>query len=82
MNISAFVNVELDRALEEGAKAIDETKRGVIYKNAQDILNEEIPWLPIYTSMEFVGFRKGVKGIGYPSPFSNFCVGRDAQLER
>lgn len=82
INISAFVNVALDRALEEGARTIDETKRGAIYKKAQDILNEEIPWLPIYASMDFVGFRKGVKGIGYPSPFSNFCVGRDAQLER
>jgi ABC-type transport system substrate-binding protein len=81
-NYSIFANSELDRLLEEGGRTVDETKGAAIYKKAQDILNEEVPWLPLYTLVNFLTCRKGVRGIGYQNPFSFLHVSKDAQLER
>jgi ABC-type transport system substrate-binding protein len=81
-NFSIFMNNELDSLLEEGATVVDETKRSAVYKKAQDILNEEVPWLPIYSFVDFAVFRKGVQGVGYINPFSYLVVSKDAQVER
>jgi peptide/nickel transport system substrate-binding protein len=82
MNVSIFSNNELDRLLEEGARTIDETKRGAIYKRVQDIINEEVPWLPIYSVVEYVVLKKGIKGVGYPNPFGYIYVSKDAEIGR
>jgi ABC-type transport system substrate-binding protein len=81
-NYSIFVNKELDQILEEGGKTIDENRREALYKKAQDILNEEVPWLPIYSMINFLTCRKGVKGVGYQNPFSFIYVSKEAQLEQ
>jgi ABC-type transport system substrate-binding protein len=79
-NSSIFGNKELDSLLEEGANTADEIKRGVIYKKAQNILNEEIPWLPIYSYVDYLALRKGVRGVGYPSTFATLFVSKEAEL--
>ena len=81
-NASIFMNSELDSLLEEGAKEVDESKRSAIYKKAQDILNDQVPWLPIYSLIDFAIVRKGVQGVGYINPFSFLVVSKDAQVER
>jgi len=80
-NASIFMNSELDLLLEEGAKEVDESKRSAIYKKAQDILNDQVPWLPIYSLMDFAVMRKGVQGVGYINPFSFMVVSKDTQVE-
>ena len=80
VNASMFENSELDRLLEEGARTVDETKMGAIYRRVQDILNDEIPWLPIYVYMDFLVVKKGVKGVEYPGPFRNHWVSKDAEV--
>jgi ABC-type transport system substrate-binding protein len=81
-NSSIFMNSELDSLLEEGAKMVDEAKRSAIYKKAQDIMNDQVPWLPIYNLVDFALMRKGVQGVGYINPFSPLLVSKDAQMER
>lgn len=80
-NFAIFMNKELDSLLEEGANVADETKRSAVYKKAQDILNEELPWLPMYSFVDFAIFRKGIEGVGYINPFSYMVVGKDAQVK-
>ena len=58
VNASCFINSDLDRALEDGGKAMSEEERDACYKKAQDILNEEVPWLPIYAYVDFLIMRK------------------------
>lgn len=81
-NISYFANSEVDRALEEAVKTTDEGKRGALYKKAQDILNEEIPMLPIYADKNFLGLRKGVKGVAYTAenPWCYLYISPAAQV--
>jgi len=82
-NCSIFSNSELDRLLDEGAKEVDETKRSTIYKRVQDILNEEIPMLPLYINMDFLVLRKGLQGVSYPNAFIPFYeVSKDTQWAR
>jgi ABC-type transport system substrate-binding protein len=81
-NSALYANSELDPLLEEGATAVDETKRSEIYKKVQDILNEDVPWLPIYSLVDFAIFRKGVQGVGYANPFTFLFVSKDAQVEQ
>jgi len=80
-NASIFMNSELDSLLEQGATTVDETKRSPLYKKAQDILNDQVPWLPLYQFMDFAIMRKGVQGVGYINPFSFLVVSKDAQVE-
>jgi peptide/nickel transport system substrate-binding protein len=80
-NSSIFMNSELDSLLEQGATTVDETKRSPLYKKAQDILNDQVPWLPLYQFMDFAIMRKGVQGVGYINPFSFLLVSKDAQVE-
>jgi peptide/nickel transport system substrate-binding protein len=82
MNASIFVNSELDSLLEEGATLLDEAKRSAVYKKAQDILYDQVPWLPIYNLVDFALMGKGVQGVGYINPFSPLLVSKDAQMER
>lgn len=51
---------------------MDETKRSTIYKKVQDILNEEIPMLPLYINMDFLVLRKGLQEVAYPNAFIPF----------
>ena len=81
-NYSIYSNKELDRILEEAAKIIDENKREALYKGAQDILNEEVPWVPIYSMIYFLTYTKDVKGVGFQNPFTWIYVGKDAQIEQ
>ena len=82
-NCSIFSNNELDRLLDEGAKEVDENKRSTIYKKVQDILNEEIPMLPLYINMDFLVLRKGLQGVAYPNAFIPFYeVNKDSHWAR
>jgi len=81
-NSSIFMNSELDSLLEEGATVVDEAKRSAVYKKAQDIMNDQVPWLPIYQLVDFALMRKSVQGVEYINPFSPLLVSKDAQMER
>jgi ABC-type transport system substrate-binding protein len=78
-NKALYVNKALDPLLEAGAKEIDDAKRAAIYKEVQDILHEDLPWIPIFTYVNNVVVRKGVKNVGSPSPFISFQIGVEAQ---
>lgn len=52
-----YANPEVDRLLTEGRSTLDEGARMKAYREVQEILKEEAPWLPLY----FVNFTAGVR---------------------
>lgn len=69
-NRSFFDNAEFDALLEAGKVELDPVKRAAIYDEAQDLMNREVPILPIYFMPASAGVRKEVKGF-VQSPINN-----------
>lgn len=69
-NRSFFDNKEFDTLLEEGKVELNPQKRAEIYARAQDVMNREVPILPIYFMPASAGIRKEVKGF-VQSPINN-----------
>ena len=63
-------------------KSTDKKERGKFYQKAQDLLNDEVPWLPIYSMINFLTYRKSVVGVGYQNPFTWIYVGKDAKIKQ
>ncbi|MGL5427990.1 MAG: ABC transporter substrate-binding protein, partial [Cetobacterium sp.] len=69
-NRSFFNNPEFDALLDSGKVELDTAKRAELYAEAQDIMNEEVPILPIYFMPASAGIREEVKGF-VQSPVNN-----------
>ncbi|WP_403559744.1 ABC transporter substrate-binding protein (plasmid) [Cetobacterium somerae ATCC BAA-474] len=69
-NRSFFDNPTFDALLDKGKVELDSTKRSELYAQAQNIMNEEVPILPIYFMPASAGIREEVKGF-IQSPINN-----------
>jgi peptide/nickel transport system substrate-binding protein len=61
-NSIAYENAEVDRLLDAGVRDIDREKRKKVYFRLQEVLADEVPYLPIYHFVNIRGTRKGVEG--------------------
>lgn len=69
-NRSFFENDELDELLDEARKTTDDDERLELYQEAQQIIIDEAPIVPIYHSVLLAGLRDEVNGFfQYPSSF-------------
>ena len=59
-NRSFYSNPEYDKLAEEGRLETDMEKRAEIYRQAQAILEEDLPLIPILRKNELVGMRKNI----------------------
>src|SRR6185295_11108578 len=62
-NISFYRNPVLDSLLVEAQVAVDEPSRATLYAQAQDILAEDAPWLPLAHSELVVAARAELGGV-------------------
>lgn len=62
-NYMYFGNEELDNLMKEGLATVDEAKRAEIYKRAQELINEEYPWLYISYGETLVAANNKVEGL-------------------
>lgn len=69
-NRSFFDNPTFDALLDKGKVELDPIKRSELYAQAQNIMNEEVPVLPIYFMPASAGIREEVKGF-VQSPINN-----------
>ena len=60
-NFMFYSNSELDSLLEEGIRLKDSPEREAIYKKAQEIVNEEKPWIYICYGKNLVGAQSYVE---------------------
>lgn len=58
-----FKNPDLDRLLEEGRRVMDQEERKRIYIEAQKIINDQLPYVFLYTRNNVAAMNKKVKGV-------------------
>jgi peptide/nickel transport system substrate-binding protein len=69
-NIAYYKNPELDDILRQGATTVDEEKRRTLYEQAQKIIYDDAPWVPIEYADVPLGYQKSVSGVT-PNPVGN-----------
>ena len=58
-----YSNPEVDSLLVKAREATDLSTRAEYYKKVQEILAEDVPFIPLWSIKQYVAFRKGVKGV-------------------
>lgn len=61
-NSTDYNNPKVDALLAEAAGTFDQPKRQALYKEAQAIILEDLPYVPIYFSVEYAAMRTDVMG--------------------
>jgi peptide/nickel transport system substrate-binding protein len=59
-NTSRYVNLEVDRLLEEACSSSDRDRRVALYKQAQTHMAHDLPFIPIFFSIEFAAMTDNV----------------------
>ncbi|MDQ3236934.1 MAG: ABC transporter substrate-binding protein [Actinomycetota bacterium] len=62
LNIAYYKNPEVDKLLQKGQSTIVESEREKAYMEAQELLVEDTPWVPIAYAKPPLGFQKNVQG--------------------
>lgn len=60
--LSRYCNEDLDAALLAGIATTDETERADLYADAQRIVNEELPVIPLFSPDTLAGINEGIDG--------------------
>ena len=61
-NNAQYSNPEVDALLEEGARTFDVERRKEIYMKVQEIIRDDLPFLPIYLYTNVFGQKAGLSG--------------------
>jgi peptide/nickel transport system substrate-binding protein len=69
-NIAYYKNPELDDILRQAATTVDEEERRTLYEQAQKIIYDDAPWVPIEYADVPLGYQKSVSGVT-PNPVGN-----------
>ncbi|WP_315167603.1 peptide-binding protein [Metaclostridioides mangenotii] len=80
-NISSFKNAEVDKLIEEGISTFDTEKRKEIYAKYAKIMNEEAPWVYLYSQNISKANNPKVKNFN-PSIFNEFNNVKDWYIEQ
>ena len=62
-NRSWLKNDQIDALIDAGAVEMDQEKREKIYHELQDVIAEEVPWIPLLQQITVYGMNKGLEGI-------------------
>lgn len=62
-NFGQYANPEVDRLLEEGTRIFDPEQRREIYFRIQQIVREDLPFLPLYNDNRANGWKSGIEGV-------------------
>jgi len=73
LNRSGYVNPELTRILKKARMTSNRDEREKLYKSAQEIINGDSPWIPLYHLKNILLLNKNVFGIKIqPLSYLNF----------
>jgi peptide/nickel transport system substrate-binding protein len=62
-NTSQYSNPVVDKLLEDGRRITDQTLRKDLYRQYQEIIAEDVPWLVMFNYKSTYAVRKNVQGI-------------------
>jgi len=66
-NTGQYSNPELDALLEEGARTFEPEARREIYLRVQEIIRDDLPFLPLFAYAQVYGRKAGIEGF-VPNP--------------
>lgn len=61
-NTGQYANPEVDALLEEGAQTFDAETRREIYLRVQEIIRDDLPFLPLFAYTQVYGRKAGIEG--------------------
>jgi peptide/nickel transport system substrate-binding protein len=62
-NRSRYRSEAMDALLKQGRRASDPAERAAIYRQAQDLFQKDMPWVPLYHVSVFTAYRRSVHGL-------------------
>jgi ABC-type transport system substrate-binding protein len=65
-NHMGYANPEVDRLLEEARTELDEDRRMSLYREAEQMIVEDAPWVPLHYDMQYNLTKPYVKNMSYP----------------
>lgn len=71
----AYKNPRLDRLIEEAAHVLDDVRRAALYKEIQDLADEDAPTVPVADGPRYRVQRSWVKGFVYMPAFPDMPYG-------
>jgi peptide/nickel transport system substrate-binding protein len=67
-NATSYSNPEADELIRQGKLASDRTERAAIYRQLQELLRADLPWVPLYVSSQYEAMKSSVHGfVHYPT---------------
>jgi peptide/nickel transport system substrate-binding protein len=60
-NTSRYKNEEVDRLLDRARAVASQEERGPLYKQAQEIMTKDLPYIPLFFSVEYAAMRDNVR---------------------
>ena len=79
-NISGFKNKDVDKLLDQGLATLDQGERKEIYTEFAKIMNDELPWIPLYVPNVIQAYNKDLKNYE-PGTFRTFQNVQDWYIE-
>ena len=64
-NRSWLKNDQIDELIDKGAVEMDQAKREAIYHELQDVIADEVPWIPLLQQINVYGMDKGLEGVNW-----------------
>lgn len=61
-NNAQYSNPDVDALLEEGSRTFDTERRREIYLKVQEIIRQDLPFLPLFANTSVFGVKQGVAG--------------------
>lgn len=61
-NNAQYSNPEVDALLEEGARTFDPEARRAVYRRVQEIIRDDLPFLPLFLYTAVYGHKAGIEG--------------------
>jgi peptide/nickel transport system substrate-binding protein len=70
-----YSNPEVDSLFDEDrSTALSPTERTALYTEIQNILLEDVPWVPLYIDISYTAVRKNVEGLIVMPPFATLFI--------
>ena len=76
LNRVHYINPEVDRLIDDAAVAVDEEARGVLYKRAQQLIAEDVPYVSLWYKTNVAVFQPEITGVRL-SPIADFTFLKD-----
>ena len=70
LNVAYYKNPEVDKLMEQGQTTVDDNERQKAYYQAQEIMHEDAPWVPIAYVTPPLAAQDTVEGLD-PNPTSS-----------